>query len=161
MKIFTTLLGHPVQNIFFALIKKIFWDPLGPPYQKMKIFTYEVLGKKRVLSSFLMEFFENIQKKIFTVLLGHLVQNNFLMKKIFLQTLAKMIIIYKMIFFKEFWDPLGHPTNKIKNITYEVLGIKIGYEWCVHLRRKFWKIFKHFDFANADLHTLGTHHTQK
>ena len=63
MKICTALLGHPVQNNSFALIKKIFLqalveiifryqkkyeflDPLGPPYQQMKTFTYEVLGIK-------------------------------------------------------------------------------------------------------------------
>ena len=51
MKVFQALLGHPVQHIVFALIKKIFlqtlieisfryqtflefWDPLGPPYEQ-------------------------------------------------------------------------------------------------------------------------------
>ena len=58
------LLGHPVPNIFFDFIKIIFLQPLvgqfldindffwnsgtpwDPPTNKMKIFTYEVLGIK-------------------------------------------------------------------------------------------------------------------
>ena len=50
MKIFTALLGHPVQHYFFALIKKIFLQPLIElkygTTNNMKIFTYEVLGIK-------------------------------------------------------------------------------------------------------------------
>ena len=47
----TALLGHPVQTILFTLIKTIFLQTqveiiLGPPTNKMKIFTYEVLGIK-------------------------------------------------------------------------------------------------------------------
>ena len=49
----TALLGHPVQNIFFALIKISFEKknmssetPWDHPTDKMKIFAYEVLGIK-------------------------------------------------------------------------------------------------------------------
>ena len=63
----TALFGHQVQNNFFALIIKIFlqtlveiiiryhknfflgfWDPLGPPTNKMNIFACEVMGIKIV-----------------------------------------------------------------------------------------------------------------
>ena len=38
MKIFTALLGHPVQNNFFALIKKIFLQTLVEIFFRYKIF---------------------------------------------------------------------------------------------------------------------------
>ena len=57
-KIFTALLGHPVQNIFIALIKKIlvqalveiifryqeFFRVLGPPYEQIEIFYIRGVG---------------------------------------------------------------------------------------------------------------------
>ena len=61
MNNFSALLGHPIQHIFFALIAKIFLQPLievsfryqtfifefwDPPTNKIKIFTYEVIGIK-------------------------------------------------------------------------------------------------------------------
>ena len=65
---FTALLGHPVQNNCYALIKKIFLQILvktifiKTPENKMNIFTYKLLGKKGARSSFLKDFLENIQK---------------------------------------------------------------------------------------------------
>ena len=48
--------------IFWKIFKNVFWDPLGPLYKQNENFTYEVLGKKVVWSSFLKEFLETIQK---------------------------------------------------------------------------------------------------
>ena len=76
MKIFTSLLGHPVQK-FFCFNQKIFLKNLveiifrykknissGTPLQKMTIFTYEVSGIKKGCVEFISKrfFFENIQK---------------------------------------------------------------------------------------------------
>ena len=85
MKVLVINFGTPTTKFFFALIKKIFlqplveiifryhkfflgfWDPLGPPYEQNKIFLHvrswvSKLSKKGALSSFLKEFMENIQK---------------------------------------------------------------------------------------------------
>ena len=56
-----------------------------------------------------------------TVLLGHLVQNDFC-------ALIKKILIHIIKFFFKFWDP---QTNKMNLFAYEVLGIKIGGNGCV------------------------------
>ena len=59
---FTALLGHPVQNIFFALIKKIFSQTLVEIYLNIYIYTSNL---------------ENFVLLSFTALLGHPVQNIF------------------------------------------------------------------------------------
>ena len=112
------MLGHPVQ-IFFAIIKKLFiqplgeiifryhkiflgfWDPLGPPYEQNKIFLHvrswvSKWCKKGALSSFLKEFLEILKMKVLVLNFGTPSTNFFfaLIKKIFLQTLVEIIFIY-------------------------------------------------------------------
>ena len=148
MKVLVLNFGTPSTKFFFALIKKIFlqtlveiifryhkfflgfWDPLGPPMNKIKNFCmwghgYQN-GVKRVRwvhfwSNFWKIFknegfgpkFWDTQYKFFFALI----------KKIFLQTLIEIIFRYHS-FFITVLGPPGPPYEHNEFFTYEVLDIK-------------------------------------
>ena len=121
----TVLFGHQVQNNFFALIKKIFlqplveiifryhkefflgfWDPLGPPYEQNENFCMWGHGYQNwVKSEIWVHFWKNFWKICKNEGFGHKFLDTqykiifALIKKIFLQPLVEIIFRYHKNFF--------------------------------------------------------------
>ena len=140
------LFGHQVQNIFFALIKKIVlqtlveiifrylkifflgcWDPLGLPYDQNENFCLWGHGyQNSVIRVRWVHFWRNFWKIFKNEGFGPKfwdTQYKFFfapIKKIFLQTLVEIIFRYQGS-----GTPGGPPTNKMKIFACEVMGIKI------------------------------------